>query len=165
MSDTPFRRVLVKLSGEALERAKVDATILALKLQGAADSFADPGAAVPDDPRQVYDVRTAIETAVKVAGPELGGVRLDSGDLVVQAKEVREQLDALGATETKIVVTSDLDEGPIIEQDFRRVDHRMSPAQLAATGAELEAMAFARALRWHVERRVVLRGRRTIVFD
>ena len=37
--------------------------------------------------------------------------------------------------------------------------------QLAATGAELEAMAFARALRWHVERRVVLRGRRTIVFD
>lgn len=62
-------------------------------------------------------------------------------------------------------VTSDLDEGPIIEQDFRRVDHRMSPVQLAATGAELEAMAFARALRWHVERRVVLRGRRTIVFD
>ena len=62
-------------------------------------------------------------------------------------------------------VTSDLDEGPIIEQDFRRVDHRMSPDQLAATGAELEAMAFARALRWHVERRVVLRGRRTIVFD
>lgn len=62
-------------------------------------------------------------------------------------------------------VTSDLDEGPIIEQDFRRVDHRMSPTQLASTGAELEAMAFARALRWHVERRVVLRGRRTIVFD
>lgn len=62
-------------------------------------------------------------------------------------------------------VTADLDEGPIIEQDFRRVDHRMSPTELAATGAELEAMAFARALRWHVERRVVLRGRRTIVFD
>jgi formyltetrahydrofolate deformylase len=62
-------------------------------------------------------------------------------------------------------VTADLDEGPIIEQDFRRVDHRMSPGQLARTGQELEAMAFARALRWHVERRVVLRGRRTIVFD
>ncbi len=62
-------------------------------------------------------------------------------------------------------VTADLDEGPIIEQDFRRVDHRMSPEQLARTGAELEAMAFARALRWHVERRVVLRGRRTIVFS
>jgi len=62
-------------------------------------------------------------------------------------------------------VTSDLDEGPIIEQDFRRVDHRMSPAELARVGQELEAMAFARAVRWHAEHRVVLRGRRTIVFD
>ncbi|GAA2159971.1 formyltetrahydrofolate deformylase [Pedococcus bigeumensis] len=62
-------------------------------------------------------------------------------------------------------VTADLDEGPIIEQDFRRVDHRMSPTELAAVGQELEAMAFARALRWHAEHRVVLRGRRTIVFD
>ncbi|MGE9808722.1 formyltetrahydrofolate deformylase [Janibacter sp. G1551] len=62
-------------------------------------------------------------------------------------------------------VTADLDEGPIIEQDFRRVDHRMSPAELARTGQELEAMALARAVSWHVERRVVLRGRRTVVFD
>jgi formyltetrahydrofolate deformylase len=62
-------------------------------------------------------------------------------------------------------VTADLDEGPIIEQDFRRVDHRMSPAELASVGQELEAMAFARAVRWHAEHRVVLRGRRTIVFD
>jgi formyltetrahydrofolate deformylase len=62
-------------------------------------------------------------------------------------------------------VTAELDEGPIIEQDFRRVDHRMSPAELASVGQELEAMAFARALRWHAEHRVVLRGRRTIVFD
>lgn len=51
-----------------------------------------------------------MRTAVEVAGTSLGGVRLDSGDLVVQASEVREELDALGATETKIVVTSDLDE-------------------------------------------------------
>jgi formyltetrahydrofolate deformylase len=62
-------------------------------------------------------------------------------------------------------VTADLDEGPIIEQDFRRVDHRMSPAELASVGQELEAMAFARAVRWHAEHRVVLRGGRTIVFD
>jgi formyltetrahydrofolate deformylase len=62
-------------------------------------------------------------------------------------------------------VTAELDEGPIIEQDFRRVDHRMTPAELASVGQELEAMAFARALRWHAEHRVVLRGRRTIVFD
>ncbi len=62
-------------------------------------------------------------------------------------------------------VTADLDEGPIIEQDFRRVDHRMSPAELARVGQELEAMALARAVRWHVEHRIILRGRRTIVFD
>ena len=57
-----------------------------------------------------YDVGEGVRTAVEVAGTGLGGVRLDSGDLVVQASEVREQLDALGATGTKIVVTSDLDE-------------------------------------------------------
>ena len=57
-----------------------------------------------------YDVERAVEIAVEVAGPGLGAVRLDSGDLLVQAREVREQLDALGATQTRIVVTSDLDE-------------------------------------------------------
>lgn len=57
-----------------------------------------------------YDVSEGVSTAIDVAGTGLGGVRLDSGDLVVQASEVREQLDALGATGTKIVVTSDLDE-------------------------------------------------------
>ena len=62
-------------------------------------------------------------------------------------------------------VTADLDEGPIIEQDFRRVDHRMTHAELASVGQELEAMALARAVRWHAEHRVILRGRRTIVFD
>lgn len=62
-------------------------------------------------------------------------------------------------------VTADLDEGPIIEQDFRRVDHRMTPAELASVGQELEAMALSRAVRWHAEHRVVLRGRRTVVFD
>ncbi|WP_280530164.1 nicotinate phosphoribosyltransferase [Nocardioides dongkuii] len=57
-----------------------------------------------------YDVADAVRAAVEVAGPELGAVRLDSGDLGVLAQQVREQLDALGATGTKIVVTSDLDE-------------------------------------------------------
>ncbi|MFK5582771.1 formyltetrahydrofolate deformylase [Serinicoccus sp. LYQ131] len=61
-------------------------------------------------------------------------------------------------------VTADLDEGPIIEQDFRRVDHRLTPSQLAQQGQELEAAAFSRAIRWHAEHRVVLRGGRTIVF-
>ncbi len=57
-----------------------------------------------------YDVREAVQQAVEVAGPDLGAVRLDSGDLAVLAAEVRVQLDGLGATKTRIIVTSDLDE-------------------------------------------------------
>ena len=60
-----------------------------------------------------YDVPLAIERAVRVAGPGLGGVRLDSGDLLAQAYQVRAQLDRLGARRTRIVVTSDLDEHAI----------------------------------------------------
>ncbi|CAG7573778.1 nicotinate phosphoribosyltransferase [Barrientosiimonas humi] len=69
-----------------------------------------------------YDVTAAVELAVEIAGPELGGVRLDSGDLLVQAKEVRQQLDELGATKTRIVVTSDLDEYAIAALQAAPVD-------------------------------------------
>ncbi len=57
-----------------------------------------------------YDVPTAVELAVKVAGTGLGAVRIDSGDLPEQVAAVRKQLDSLGATGTKITVTNDLDE-------------------------------------------------------
>lgn len=57
-----------------------------------------------------YDVAEAVRLGVELAGPSLGAVRLDSGDLGVMARRVRRQLDSLGATDTKIVVTSDLDE-------------------------------------------------------
>ena len=60
-----------------------------------------------------YDVAEAVRAGVEIAGPEIGAVRLDSGDLGVLAHEVRAQLDALGATGTRIVVTSDLDEHAI----------------------------------------------------
>lgn len=60
-----------------------------------------------------YDIAEAVRTGVEVAGRELGAVRLDSGDLGVLAVRVREQLDALGATDTRIIVTSDLDEHAI----------------------------------------------------
>ncbi|MGB8381605.1 MAG: nicotinate phosphoribosyltransferase [Dermatophilaceae bacterium] len=69
-----------------------------------------------------FDVPTAVATAVELAGPALGGVRLDSGDLLVQAREVRAQLDALGATKTRIVVTSDLDEHAIAALGAAPVD-------------------------------------------
>lgn len=57
-----------------------------------------------------YDIRQGVETAIRVAGTGLGGVRIDSGDLPIVAAEVRAQLDGLGATGTRITVTSDLDE-------------------------------------------------------
>jgi nicotinate phosphoribosyltransferase len=57
-----------------------------------------------------YDIGRGVETAIRVAGPDLGGVRIDSGDLPLVAASVRAQLDALGATGTRITVTSDLDE-------------------------------------------------------
>ena len=57
-----------------------------------------------------YDIRRGVETAIRVAGTGLGGVRIDSGDLPIVAGEVRALLDELGATGTRITVTSDLDE-------------------------------------------------------
>ncbi|MFC7218496.1 nicotinate phosphoribosyltransferase [Streptomyces polyrhachis] len=69
-----------------------------------------------------YDVREAVRTAVEVAGPGLGAVRLDSGDLLLMAHRVRQQLDELGARDTKIVVTSDLDEYAIASLAAAPVD-------------------------------------------
>ena len=61
-------------------------------------------------------------------------------------------------------VTADLDEGPIIEQEVARVDHAGSPEDLAAIGRDAERVALARAVRWHAEHRVLLHGRRTVIF-
>ncbi|HKT96697.1 MAG TPA: formyltetrahydrofolate deformylase [Paraburkholderia sp.] len=61
-------------------------------------------------------------------------------------------------------VTSDLDEGPIIEQEVERVDHNMTPEQLTAIGRDVECVTLARAVKWHVEHRIVLNGHKTVVF-
>ena len=61
-------------------------------------------------------------------------------------------------------VTPDLDEGPIIDQQVTRVTHAMSPEQLAAAGRDVECLALANAVRYHVERRVFLDGAKTVVF-
>jgi formyltetrahydrofolate deformylase len=61
-------------------------------------------------------------------------------------------------------VTADLDEGPIIEQDVERVDHTLSPEDFTAVGRDVECVVLARAVRWHVEHRVLLNGRKTVVF-
>lgn len=61
-------------------------------------------------------------------------------------------------------VTTDLDEGPIIEQDVARVDHSMSPRELIKIGSDTESQVLARAVRRHVEHRILLNGHRTVVF-
>jgi formyltetrahydrofolate deformylase len=61
-------------------------------------------------------------------------------------------------------VTSDLDEGPIIEQEVARVNHSHTPEDLVAIGRDVECVALARAVKWHAEQRVVLDGHKTIVF-
>jgi formyltetrahydrofolate deformylase len=61
-------------------------------------------------------------------------------------------------------VTSELDEGPIIEQDVERISHRDTPEDLVRKGRDIERRVLARALRHHLEDRVVLNGRRTVVF-
>lgn len=61
-------------------------------------------------------------------------------------------------------VTNDLDEGPIIEQEVARVDHTHTPEDLAAIGRDIECQVLARALKFHVERRVILNGKKTVVF-
>jgi formyltetrahydrofolate deformylase len=61
-------------------------------------------------------------------------------------------------------VTNDLDEGPIIEQEVMRVDHGYSPEQLTSVGQDIEALVLARALKYHIEQRVLLNGTKTVVF-
>jgi formyltetrahydrofolate deformylase len=61
-------------------------------------------------------------------------------------------------------VTGDLDEGPIIEQDVERISHRDSPDDLIRKGRDIERRVLARAVRYHLEDRVVLNGRKTVVF-
>jgi formyltetrahydrofolate deformylase len=61
-------------------------------------------------------------------------------------------------------VTAELDEGPIIEQDTRRIDHADSPEELRRVGRDIERAVLARGLRWHLEDRVLLNGAKTVVF-
>lgn len=61
-------------------------------------------------------------------------------------------------------VTTDLDEGPIIEQDIERVDHSMNAHELSLIGGDIESRVLARAVKWHAEHRILLNGQRTVVF-
>ena len=90
-----------------------------------------------------YDVETAVRTAVELAGPELGGVRLDSGDLVTQAQWVRRLLDDLGNHNTHITVTSDLDEYAIAALASAPVDsYGVGTELVTGSGAPTASMVY-----------------------
>ncbi|MFC3983659.1 nicotinate phosphoribosyltransferase [Streptosporangium jomthongense] len=90
-----------------------------------------------------YDVAEAVRTGVELAGPDLGAVRLDSGDLAEVAYAVRAQLDELGAHKTRIIVTSDLDEYTIAALAAAPVDgYGVGTSLVTGSGAPTAALVY-----------------------
>ncbi|WP_249184172.1 nicotinate phosphoribosyltransferase [Paenarthrobacter sp. GOM3] len=90
-----------------------------------------------------YDVEAAVRTAVDLAGDKLGAVRLDSGDLIAQAQWVRQLLDDLGNVNTRIVVTSDLDEFAIAALQSAPVDsYGVGTSLVTGSGAPTASMVY-----------------------
>ncbi|KRE80363.1 nicotinate phosphoribosyltransferase [Arthrobacter sp. Soil763] len=90
-----------------------------------------------------YDVEAAVRTAVELAGDKLGAVRLDSGDLVAQAQWVRQLLDDLGNVNTRIIVTSDLDEFAIAALQSAPVDsYGVGTSLVTGSGAPTASMVY-----------------------
>ncbi|AEF42070.1 Nicotinate phosphoribosyltransferase [Hoyosella subflava DQS3-9A1] len=90
-----------------------------------------------------YDITEGVRAAVEVAGPDLGAVRIDSGDLGVLARQVRQQLDDLGATRTKIVVSGDLDEYSIAALRSEPVDsYGVGTSLVTGSGAPTAGMVY-----------------------
>ncbi|MBQ1042553.1 MULTISPECIES: nicotinate phosphoribosyltransferase [unclassified Micromonospora] len=90
-----------------------------------------------------YDIAQGIRNAIAVAGPELRAVRIDSGDLAVIAQQSRELLDSLGATETKIIVSGDLDEYAIAALAAEPVDmYGAGTAVVTGSGAPTAGLVY-----------------------
>lgn len=90
-----------------------------------------------------YDITAGVANAIAVAGPELGAVRIDSGELAVLVRQVRAQLDSLGATGTKIVVSSDLDEFAIAALRAEPVDsYGVGTSLVTGSGAPTAGMVY-----------------------
>ena len=90
-----------------------------------------------------YDITAGVRNAIEVAGPDLYAVRIDSGDLGVLARQVRQQLDDLGATSTKIVVSGDLDEYAIASLRAEPVDvYGVGTSLVTGSGAPTAGMVY-----------------------
>ena len=112
------------------ERAAFDAQV----------ASAGPGTTLLVD---TYDIRAGIENAVAAAGPGLGMIRIDSGDLGVLAHQARGQLDSLGATGTKILLSGDLDEYSIAALGSAPVDtYGVGTSLVTGSGAPTAGMVY-----------------------
>jgi nicotinate phosphoribosyltransferase len=90
-----------------------------------------------------YDIRAGIEHAIQAAGPELGAIRIDSGDLGELARQAREQLDSLGATGTRIVLSGDLDEYAIAALRAEPVDtYGVGTSVVTGSGAPTAGLVY-----------------------
>ncbi|HEY3710284.1 MAG TPA: nicotinate phosphoribosyltransferase [Amycolatopsis sp.] len=90
-----------------------------------------------------YDITAGIEAAVRVAGPELGAIRIDSGDVGPLARKARDQLDSLGAKDTRIVVSGDLDEHAIAALRAEPVDaYGVGTSVVTGSGAPTAGMVY-----------------------
>jgi len=127
---------------ELIAQEHIDLVVLARYMQVLSPEFCD------SMPGRIINIHHSFLPSFKGAGP------------YTQAHERGVKL--VGATAH--YVTSDLDEGPIIEQDVTRVDHNMTPEALTAAGRDVECSVLARAVRYHLEQRVLLNGNRTVVF-
>jgi formyltetrahydrofolate deformylase len=128
---------------EMVADLQVDFVVLARYMQILSGDFVDrlPG--------RIINIHHGLLPSFKGAGPYRQA--FDGGVKVIGA--------------TAHFVTQELDEGPIIEQMVSRVDHSADPEQIASISRDLESSALARAVQWHVEHRVLLNGRKTVVFS
>jgi len=128
---------------ELLERNKIELIILARYMQILSPAF------VARYPAAIINVHHSFLPAFTGARPyhaaHARGVKL------------------IGATSH--YVTEALDDGPIIEQDVARISHRDQVEDLVARGRDLERMVLSRAVRWHLDRRILCYGNKTVVFD
>src|SRR4029079_631825 len=126
----------------AMLRGQADIVVLARYMQILSPSFVD------EFPNAVINIHHAFLPAF--AGADPYGQAFERGVKIIGA--------------TAHYATQDLDEGPIIEQDVVRVSHRDTRGDLVRLGREVERSVLARAVQWHVEDRVLVDGRKTVVF-
>ena len=127
---------------ELLQRHHIDLVVLARYMQILSPEF------VAHYPGRIINIHHAFLPAFKGANP--------------YRRAYERGVKMIGATAH--YATDDLDEGPIIEQDVARVSHASNPASLASIGADIERTVLTRAVRSHLEHRIIVTGNRTIVF-